>query len=137
MRIDGPGPVLPAALLASLAKGARFAAEPEKRAAEVPAAATQAAPNPATSMQMLVALASIDPGQEKRRKQATDASRGLSVLERLRDDLAIGAVSPERLHDLAAWADGFTPPDDPVLADIGREIELRVRVELAKLDMQA
>ncbi|WP_414705372.1 flagellar assembly protein FliX [Pseudomonas sp.] len=43
----------------------------------------------------------------------------------------------ERLREIAEWSQTFETPDDPVLAQILSEIDLRVRVELAKLDIEA
>ncbi|GAA3707310.1 hypothetical protein GCM10022268_15910 [Sphingomonas cynarae] len=92
---------------------------------------------PTTSVAMLVAMAANDPVVEQRRKLAAEADRGLSLLERLQRDLATGEPTPERLEEMAAWVEGFTPPDDPALGPVAREIELRVRVELAKHDLRA
>jgi hypothetical protein len=83
---------------------------------------------------MLVALSAEAPA-ERRRRAIIQAERGLDALERLREELAAGIPSPERLRELAAWSSGFEMPDDPELAELARDIELRVRVELAKHDI--
>lgn len=144
MRIDGPNPLLGPALLAALAaKDEAFGSEkgladqkltpPPLPAA--PTAAGTAIPLPATSVAMLVTLAAVDKPGERRRRAIAQAETGLDQLERLRDELATGTPTPERLRALAEWSQGFTVPDDPELAGIAREIELRVRVELAKHDV--
>lgn len=92
---------------------------------------------PSTSVEMLVALASVDPVLDRRRKLASVAERGLALLERLHQEAIEGSVMPERLAQLADWAASFALPDDRALADLARDIELRVRVELAKHDIQA
>ena len=140
MRIDGPNPLLGPALLAALF-AREEAATPDKPFADAkpaPALPTPAAgtliPPPATSVAMLVALSAEAPA-ERRRRAIIQAERGLDALERLREELAAGIPSPERLRELAAWSSGFEMPDDPELAELARDIELRVRVELAKHDI--
>lgn len=142
MRIDGPNPLLGPALLAALAaKDGAFGAE--KPLADAPPAAAPpqtagtAIPQPATSVAMLVTLAAVDQPAERRRRAIVQAERGLDALERLCDELAAGIASPERLRELADWSAGFAIPDDPALADLAREIELRVKVELARHDLLA
>lgn len=144
MRIDGLQSALQQALLSSLAAkngpfrpnggGAASSAAP----ADGPAPpAINAVPHPATSVQMLVTLAAADPIAERRRKAVAQADRGLSLLEALHDELAAGLASPDRLRAMAGWAETFVLPDDPRLAELAREIELRVRVEIAKHDLIA
>lgn len=144
MRIDGLQSALQQVLLSSLAaKGERFRPDgggtsPGALPADAPTPpAVNAVPHPATSVQMLVTLAAADPIAERRRKAVAQADRGLAQLETLRDELATGLASPERLRALAGWAETFTIPDDPQLAELAREIELRVRVEIAKHDLTA
>ena len=141
MRIDGPAArqALIAAAAARAAATAAPAFAPEGNAAKAasPPAAPVMAATPATSMAMLVALASLDPAVERRRRQAVDADRGLRLLERLRDQLSAGMATPDQLRDMRAWVDQHTTPDDPALAEILRDIDLRVRVELAKHDLTA
>ena len=145
MRIDGITP-----LLQSMLADARTRDGFALPAATTPAAAASEAPpstpppvvpTSATSVQMMVALAAVDPVSERRRKISVDADRGLTLLERLRDDLAHGAAPPERVRELATWVEAFVVPDDPAvppeLAQVARDIEVRVRVELAKLDLNA
>jgi hypothetical protein len=139
MRIDNVAAVLRQALIAATAAKpatAGFRTEPEA-VRPAPPPATVPIASPATSVAMLVAMAANDPVVEQRRKLAEEADRGLSLLERLHRDLAAGEPSPEQLEDMAAWVEGFTPPDDPTLGPVAREIELRVRVELAKHDLRA
>ena len=44
---------------------------------------------------------------------------------------------PERLRQLADWSARFALPEDTALAAVARDIDLRVRVELAKHDIRA
>jgi hypothetical protein len=139
MRIDNVAAVLRQALIAAMTAKPTAAATKMVGDAAIPKPPPATVPiaPPATSVAMLVAMAANDPVVERRRKLAAEADRGLSMLERLHRDLAAGEPSPERLAELADWVENFTPPDDPALAPVAREIELRVRVELAKHDLRA
>ncbi len=102
-RIGGPGPHEPAAAQAP------------------PATAASLSP----SVGLLVAIAAADP-QERRRRTTAKADAGLSALEKLhRGDAAQRSV-------LTAWVAHQRQSDDPIAAEILREVELRVLVELAK-----
>jgi hypothetical protein len=138
MRIEGTTTALRQALLAALpAAGEAF-----RKASATADLGLPATPppiplqaTPATSVQMLVALAAIDSAVEKRRKAAVQADRGLTLLEQLDAAIAAGeAVEPAQMAALADWAADFARPDDPLLAPIAEAIELRVRVELARYD---
>jgi len=139
MRIAGLPPAMTQGLLAALAKaGDEFAvasATGDKQASAILPSQVPPATQPATSVQMLVALAAAEPTIERRRKMAVATDRGLSLLERLHAELVVGAPSPERLQELVEWSESFEAPQDPQLASLAREIEVRVRVELAKLDL--
>ena len=140
MRIDNVAAVLRQALIAATATKPAAGFRPEAdavRPAPPPAAPVPPIAPPTTSVAMLIAMAANDPVVERRRKLAEETDRGLSMLERLHRDLATGEPTPERLEEMAAWVEGFTPPDDPALGPVAREIELRVRVELAKHDLRA
>lgn len=131
MRIDGINPLLPVTPAGAAPRHSPDAFAPEPAPAAT-STAPPVAPHPATSVEMLVALASVDPAVERRRKLAAETDRGLTLLERLRDGLERGAADPEHLHALADWVGGFAIPDDPGLAEVARDIDLRVRVELAR-----
>lgn len=126
-------------LLAALPKAAPDfqAGGPEAHASlpvPLPNGAGAAVPTP--SVQMLVALAAANPAIERRRKEAAKADRGLDLLERLHGELLAGVATPARLREVADWAQTMDTPEDPVLAAIVRDIDLRVRVELAKYDVE-
>ena len=147
MRIDGITPLLQSMLADTRTRdGFALPAAVASAAAAATAEAPPSTPPPvvptsATSVQMMVALAAVDPVSERRRKIAVEADRGLTLLERLRDDLAHGAAPPERVQELATWVEAFVVPDDaavtPEFAKVARDLEVRVRVELAKLDLNA
>ncbi|MGK6356687.1 flagellar assembly protein FliX [Sphingomonas sp. DT-207] len=139
MRIDSLSPMMARSLMAALPKAAPGFPLAEGDAAPV-------APQPPVngpggvappSVQMLVALAAADPQMERRRRIAKDAERGVDALDRLHKELLAGTAPVERLREIAEWSQTFETPDDPVLAQILSEIDLRVRVELAKLDIEA
>ena len=88
------------------------------------------------SVQMLVTVAAADPDRERRRQMAEDGRRGLDQLEALYTELLAGQPSQARLEQLIQWVRETETPEDPVLASIMSEIELRVRVELAKFDIE-
>jgi hypothetical protein len=139
MRIDRVPPAIATGLInTALGPGERREANAfdteDPRPTSLGAAAMTA---PTTSVEMLVALASVDPAVERRRKLAAEADRGLGLLERLYQDLQGDGVLPARLDELSAWVERFAVPDDPELAEVARDIEVRVRVELAKHDLKA
>jgi hypothetical protein len=131
VRIGGLSSTTKWTALGALAKTATM-----KVSEELPVAVAQgAAPAiPVQSVEMLIALAAVDPERERKRRMAQQAEDGLDNLEALHAEIVSGAPSPERLHSLAAWAKALGQPDDSQLADLVRDIELRVLVELAKLE---
>ena len=131
MRISGISPVTAWNALGALAKTATM-----KVTEELPPQVAQgAAPvAPVQSVEMLVALAAVDPERERRRRMAQQAEQGLDELEQLHQEMVAGTPSVERLSALKAWAKSIGQPDDAALAELVRDIELRVLVELAKLE---
>lgn len=97
----------------------------------------QTATGPMQNVAMLVTLAAADPSSERRRKAAADADRGLKTLDTLHKELLRGTATADRLRELAQWTASAEIPSDPQLAALYREIDVRVRVELAKYDIEA
>ena len=132
--------LLPApALLAGFARKSptfSLGEEPDAPSAPAPQQPAVQPGQPLGSVQMLVTLAAYDPDRERRRQMAEQGSDGLDELEALQVELAVGEVSPKRLEQLAEWVSQVEQPNDPVLAAIMADIELRVRVELAKFDIE-
>ncbi len=138
MRIDNLTPLMARSLLAALPKAAAgFPIVEEELAARPMPLQGTGTNQPVPNVAMLVTLAAADPSIERRRKQAVDAERGLNALDKLHKELATGTPSIERLREIVEWSENFEASDDPVLAGILSDIELRVRVELAKVDVQA
>lgn len=153
MRVDGISPMMAARAVATILPHAlpRFAAGEGEGATSAQAAQTppmtQAAAQagqaaqvgqgaPVASVQMLVTLAAVDPAIERRRRMAEGACRGLDTLEQMHREIVAGTLTPERLREMADWAATIAMPDDPALAALIRDMDVRVRVELAKFDVQ-
>jgi hypothetical protein len=138
VRIDSLTPLMARSLMAALPKAASGFPVAEEEAAARPAP-TQGPGNaqPTPSVAMLVTLAAADPAIERRRRQAKDAERGIDALDRLHKELAAGTPGVERLREIADWSANFETAEDPVLAQLLSDIDLRVRVELAKVDVRA
>jgi hypothetical protein len=135
LQIAGITPLLQQALLTALPRAAQAFHTDDVLRDPVAPMTTPAAQNPpTTSVQMLIALA--EPALERRRKLAVETDRGVNMLERLHSELVQGVVPPERLQQLADWSAAFEAPEDPQLAALARDVELRVRVELAKHELR-
>jgi hypothetical protein len=131
VRIEGTAALLQAMLGAQApkrAEPARFDAP----APPTPAPGQVTAGLPVQSVAMLVTLAAAGPSPERRREMAREAEDGLTRLEALHRDLIAGIVAPARLRALRDWTRGRGKPDDPELAQLMDDIELRILVELAK-----
>lgn len=106
---------------------------------EATASAPAAAPAPATGVEAVDALLAIQEvdatGGEKRRSQARRrGERLLDRLDEIRMGLLRGGISEARLEEIATLvAERRGPSDDPALERVLDEIELRLKVELAKL----
>jgi len=122
-------------LLADTAKRAQpvtFATEP---AVQPPLAQTTMGA-PTQSVQMLVALAAAAPTPEleRRRKATIRAEKALDALEMLQAALVVGVGAAEPIRELRTWSEERMSSDDPELDGIMDEIDLRIQVELAKLE---
>lgn len=137
MRIDSLSPMMARNLLAALPKSVpSLASRLEDQASAAPHVLPAPGATPATSVQMLVAIAANNPVAERRRKQARDAERGIDALDRLHKELVAGAPNVARLREIVEWSQTVPTPAEPELAALMREIDVRVQVELAKLDIQ-
>ena len=134
MRIDGVSQAASTILAAMAREGTRFAAAPALPVVELAPPPPTPSLAAAHSVQMLVALsaASAENAQERRRREARPISDVLDLLEGLHRSSAMGVGAAEAIQRLEAWTGQFQEPSDPGLAEIARELELRVKVELAK-----
>lgn len=84
----------------------------------------------------LLALQEISEEERKRERLVKQGKNMLDALERLRQQLLIGEIPMQMLPDLAAsLAQQKETVSDPHLLEIIDDIELRLAVELAKLEM--
>lgn len=115
------------------ASGEKFAAA---LSGDAPAAPAAAAPGLTAVDALLVAQELPDPLAGRRRA----VHRGNALLDRLEElrlGLLAGILSRERLDELTRLAGTVRETvDDPRLGEVLDEIDLRVAVELAKLDLR-
>jgi hypothetical protein len=92
------------------------------------------AATPVSGVESVFAVQAVGDREGNARKAQERAELMLSRLEDIRDGLLMGMVPTDRLQDLAAAARQQREQlDDPRLSEILDDIELRARVELAKL----
>ena len=98
---------------------------------------TQAVSGPAvlSGIDALFALQEVPDAAGERSKQFARADEMLERLEDLKRGLLLGSISPSKLTDLARLAkEGSAQIADPKVREVLQDIELRARVELAKLE---
>lgn len=87
------------------------------------------------SLGAILALQDLPDPAERRRRAVRRGDGLLDRLELLRNDLLEGSMTPDALGRLRlAFDQQSEPVEDPALAEILAEIELRTAVELAKID---
>ncbi len=84
-------------------------------------------------MDALLALQEVDDRAERRSRATKHGHNLLDTLESVRADLLAGHVSEDRLELLARQVSKRQSSGDPEVDSVLEEIELRVKVELAKL----
>nr|WP_319382859.1 flagellar assembly protein FliX [uncultured Roseibium sp.] len=89
--------------------------------------------NAIQGMDALLALQEVDERAERRSKAARHGHSMLDSLEAVRADLLAGVVSEARLEVLVAQVADRKSSGDERIDSVLDEIELRVKVELAKL----
>jgi hypothetical protein len=151
MRIDGISSIMPRHIMPAIDAAvplANIAAKTFQEASKAgnsstPAIEQQAQPQVAAtpqamgSVQMLVAVSSVTPAEEKRKVQVALARKGLDALDRLHREMLSGKASKSTLESLKQWLDDMPDPDDEKMNKFFKDIELRVRVEMAKFDLEA
>lgn len=102
---------------------------------EQPRAQTVAAPGAIASVESILTLQGIDDSTSGRSRGLQHGERLLDMLDEVRDGLLAGGIPRATLNRLATAVskrqEGFA---DPKLQSVLDEIELRARVELAKLE---
>ncbi len=104
-------------------------------AAEQPRAQTLAAPGTIASVESILTLQGVDDSTNGRSRGLQHGEHLLDMLDEVRDGLLAGGIPRGTLNRLATAVsrrqEGFV---DPKLQSVLDEIELRARVELAKLE---
>ena len=105
--------------------------------AEAPTRAATTAPAAASApLDYLLALQGVeDPLHGRKKKVIMLARTLLDELEEVKADLLAGQVSPERLNHLMGMVAQARERSEPGLDGLLDDIDLRVRVELAKLGL--
>ena len=106
-------------------------------AADSAGAAQEAAHSaPAANVAPFLAMQEVDARDSQRKRAMQYGKDRLDMLDRLRQALLMGSIPPQLLHSLGArLATERAQTDDPRLIEILDEIELRVAVEIAKLEV--
>jgi hypothetical protein len=117
---------------ASSGDGKSFAAQ-EIQETKTAVALTGA--GPIAAVDTILALQGIEDSTDQRKRGVTHGEELLKLLDEVRDGLLAGGIPKLTLNRLAAAAakrrESFA---DPKLQNVLEEIELRARVELAKLE---
>lgn len=126
----------PGAVAASPSGSARAAPRPSFRLGpdEAATAGAARAAAPLATLDAILMLQAEDDGAERRRRSARRGTDLLAALDELRAALLSGSFGPEVIRRLAAsLATGVEASGDPVLDEVVGAIELRAKVEVAKL----
>lgn len=94
--------------------------------------ANASGPAPAAALDGLLALQMVEDPLQRRRKAVRRGAGMLAQLEAIKADLLIGQVGEGRLNQLMALLGEARETTEPGLDAVIDDIELRVRVELAK-----
>lgn len=133
MRVGGPSKVSGATVSGTRrparADGGGFTLDPEGAAT----VSSVAAPEPAAGIEALLALQGIDDPLLAKKKTLKRGHALLDALDAIKADLLAGTVSEGRLNRIMALVGQARTEVDPALDSIMAEIELRARVELAKM----
>lgn len=96
-------------------------------------ASASAQAGPVAGIDAILALQAVEDPMFAKRKAVKRGQSMLDVLEEMKADLIMGQVSEGRLNRLLALVGQAKMASDPALEALIDDIELRARVELAKL----
>lgn len=136
MKVEGPGKLRGSASVRRTGKaeggsGASFA---KQLSAEAPAAAGVNAASPLNALSGVLAMQEVDDATARASRGKLRAQEMLDKLEEIRHGLLAGVLPGAKLVELARVVQTRrVQVDDPRLAEILDEIDLRAQVELAKL----
>ncbi|MFO1187065.1 MAG: flagellar assembly protein FliX [Alphaproteobacteria bacterium] len=134
MRVQGPTSAAPREVRRKPAADAAPGFRVEAGGGEAPRAEAISGAQPLTSLDTLVVLQEAPNDREAKKRALKRASDMLDQLEQIRLDLLDGGVPAPRLEALVRLVRlQRDQVNDPRLAHVLDEIELRARVELAKL----
>lgn len=138
MKVDGPRPIETVRTTrARTTSGAAGVFAPQTHE-DVRAAVPVASGSPLTAVDTLIALQEVPDSVAGRARAARRGRDVLDLLDDVRDGMLAGGVSRSTLNRLVALVEvkreDFV---DPGLASVLDEIDLRARVELAKLNFAA
>lgn len=132
MRIDGTGRIVSTGRSGPAAKSSGAAFAPETGHSPMRAGQSSAM-TASAGIDALLALQAVDDATSGKRKAIKRAHLLIDTLEDIRADLLGGAVSEGRLNRAMALLQQAKNQIEPGLDAVVADIELRVRVELAKL----
>jgi len=137
MRISGPnGPAAPAASTASRRATSSSFTLPQDDATPAPAGA--GAVRTVGGIEALMALQGVESVDERRRRAVKHGHTALDLLDEMKIGLLSGRLASEMVHRLRAAAAGLKDlSGDPRIDQVLAEIDLRVEVELAKVESAA
>jgi hypothetical protein len=136
MEIKGPGRIESASTrrVGKPASGSDSAFKVSE-GAEQPRAPIVSGPGPIAAVESILTLQSLDDSTSGRSKGVSQGEQLLDMLDQVRDGLLAGGIPRSTLNRLATAVsrrqEGFA---DPKLQSVLDEIDLRARVELAKLE---
>jgi hypothetical protein len=133
--IKGPGRIEPSNLRRLNKAGGASSGFSVSETAEQPRATTLSAPGPLTAVETILTLQNVDDASSSPSKGIAHGEALLELLDDVRDGLLSGGIPRTTLNKLASAVsrrhETFT---DPKLQTVLDEIELRAKVELAKLE---
>jgi Class II flagellar assembly regulator len=140
MEIKGTGPVGSTSIRRTAARGTSSTTDSvfkplTQESEDQPRAQTVAGPGPIAAVETILTLQGFDDAGDGQSKGFAHGQNLLDMLDQVRDGLLAGAIPRSTLSRLAAAVsrkqEGFV---DPKLQNVLDEIDLRARVELAKLE---
>ncbi|RME62269.1 MAG: flagellar assembly protein FliX [Alphaproteobacteria bacterium] len=139
MRIEGPKrarPATPAPKTAAKGGGDGFASALAQSDGAVRARAPATA-TPLAAVDAIMRLQAVEDATQGRSRGLVAAGAMLDALEDIRRGLLAGAIPAAKLRALVDALDAQRPPSlDPRLGQLLDDIDLRARVELAKLGLR-
>src|SRR5215475_14252363 len=134
MRITGPnGPAAPTAGAGARRTSSGTFSLPQDDAGPAPSGA--GAVRTVGGIEALIALQGVESTEERRRRAVKRGHTALDLLDEIKLGLLSGRLAPDMVHKLrAAAAELKDMSGDPSIDQVLAEIDLRVEVELAKVE---